>query len=38
MDDFGYDISDYTGVDLVFGTLDDLDRLVAAAHGRGCGC
>ena len=35
MDDFGYDISDYTGVDPVFGTMDDLDRLVAAAHTRG---
>jgi glycosidase len=35
MDDFGYDISDYTGVDPVFGTMDDLDRLVAAAHARG---
>ena len=35
MDDFGYDISDYTDVDPVFGTLADLDDLVAAAQGRG---
>src|SRR5215207_7468460 len=35
MDDFGYDISDYTGVDPVFGSLADLDGLVAAAHERG---
>jgi alpha-glucosidase len=35
MADFGYDVSDYLDVDPVFGTLEDLDRLLAAAHGRG---
>ena len=35
MDDNGYDISDYTDVDPTFGTLDDLDRLIAALHERG---
>jgi alpha-glucosidase len=33
--DFGYDISDYRDVDPVFGTLEDLDRLVADAHALG---
>jgi oligo-1,6-glucosidase len=35
MDDNGYDISDYQDVDPVFGTLDDLDLLVADLHDRG---
>ena len=35
MADFGYDVSDYTDVDPVFGSLDDLDRLAADAHERG---
>ena len=33
MADFGYDISDYTGIDPLFGTMDDFDALVSAAHG-----
>ena len=33
--DDGYDISNHYEVDPRFGTIDDLDRLVEAAHGRG---
>ena len=35
MADFGYDVCEYCGVHPVFGTLGDVDRLVAAAHARG---
>ena len=33
--DFGYDVSDHTAVDPIYGTLADLDALLEAAHGRG---
>jgi len=35
MKDFGYDIADYRDVDPLFGTLDDLDRLIARTHELG---
>ncbi len=35
MTDFGYDISDYCDIDARFGTLADMDALIAAAHRRG---
>jgi len=34
-DDNGYDISDYDDVDPLFGTLADLDEVIAALHARG---
>ena len=35
MADNGYDISDYQDVDPLFGTLGQLDELIAAVHARG---
>ena len=34
-DDNGYDISDYRAIDPSFGTLDDIDALIADVHARG---
>ena len=35
MKDFGYDVSDYCGVDPRFGTLADFDRMIERAHALG---
>ena len=35
MVDFGYDIADYTAIDPLFGTMEDFDALVKAAHDGG---
>ena len=35
MKDFGYDVSDYRGVDPSFGTLADFDRMIGRAHALG---
>jgi alpha-glucosidase len=35
MRDFGYDVADYVGVDPIFGTIEDFDRLIARAHALG---
>ncbi|XP_049798365.1 uncharacterized protein LOC126230929 [Schistocerca nitens] len=35
MVDNGYDISDFTDVDPVFGTMEDFDELLAQAHDKG---
>jgi alpha-glucosidase len=35
MADFGYDVADYTGIEPLFGTMADFDRLLADVHQRG---
>lgn len=34
LDDFGYDVSDYQAVDPMYGSLEDFDGFVSAAHDR----
>ena len=35
MADFGYDISNHTDIDPIFGTLSDMDELISELHRRG---
>ncbi|NJW53280.1 alpha-amylase family glycosyl hydrolase [Salinimicrobium oceani] len=35
MADFGYDVSDYTGIHPMFGNMDDFDALLKAVHKKG---
>ena len=35
MKDFGYDVANYCGIDPIFGTMGDFDRLIADAHRLG---
>ncbi|KAF2353047.1 Glycosyl hydrolase family 13 catalytic domain [Trinorchestia longiramus] len=35
MADFGYDISNFTDIDPIFGTMEDFDNLLQEAHGIG---
>ncbi len=35
MADFGYDVADYCGIDPLFGTMEDFDRLLEEVHSRG---
>lgn len=35
MADFGYDVSDYCGVNADFGTMETMERLIAECHRRG---
>ena len=35
MKDFGYDVSDFTAIDPIYGTMDDFTALVKGLHDRG---
>jgi len=34
MHDFGYDVTDYCGIDPIFGSLESFDRLIEEAHQK----
>ncbi|WP_029036171.1 alpha-amylase family glycosyl hydrolase [Salinimicrobium xinjiangense] len=38
MADFGYDVSDYTGIHPMFGNMEDFDELLDSIHQRGMKC
>lgn len=38
MRDFGYDVSDYTSIDPVFGSIEDFDEVLQELHRRGIKC
>ena len=35
MADFGYDVSNHTNIDPMFGSLQDIDDLIESVHNRG---
>lgn len=37
MHDFGYDVSNYTEIDPLFGNMDDFDELIREARKKGNG-
>ncbi len=38
LNDNGYDVADYLSIDPVFGTMEDVEELIAQADARGIGC
>ena len=35
MADFGYDVSNFTSIDPIFGTMEDFEDLLRSAHSKG---
>ena len=34
MHDFGYDVADFCGIDPIFGSLENFDRLIEESHAK----